>query len=145
MSFRYLSAVLVLAISAGCSDDDPAVHLTTAEVTATARLKSVTHPKWGDIVWANLSIKGVDKTLVAADIDCFALHIGESVSGELWVDSFVDISRGDYPARIGEVSVAVYWPMKDFAAGTDADLVQGKLVLLPKFSGASCFKFSVQR
>ena len=145
MSFRYLSVVLILALSAGCSNDDPVVHLTTAEVTATARLKKVKHLKWGDIVTAHLSIKGVDRTLGAADIDCFALHIGDKVSGELWVDSYIDISRGDYPARNGEVSVAVYWPMKDFAAGTDADLVHGKLVLLPRFSGGSCFKFSVQR
>jgi len=145
MNIRCLTVALVLAISVGCSDDDPVAHLTTAEVTATARLKKVSHLEWGDIVRARLSIKGVDRTLVAADIDCFALHIGDIVSGELWVDSYMDISRGDYPARNGEVSVAVYWPMKNFATGTDADLVRAKLVLLRKFSGASCFKFSAKR
>ena len=133
-------AAVSVAIFAGCNSG-PTVHLQTAEVTATARLKKVTHRKWGDAVWAELSVKGTAKMLKAADIDCFALRIGESVSQDLWVDSLMDISRGGYPACDGKVIVDVYWPMKNFAAGTNAHLPRATLELKPRLEG-SCFEFT---
>jgi hypothetical protein len=141
MSLRTpIFAIVSVAIFAGCTSG-PTVHLQTAEVTASARLKKVTHRKWGDAIWANLSIKGTTMTLESADIDCFVLRVGRSVSKDLWVDSLMDISRGDYPAYDGKVIVSVYWPMEDFSVGTNTDLPRATLELKPRLEG-SCFKFT---
>jgi hypothetical protein len=140
MNAGRIAALVIALASSGCSDV-ASVSAETAEVVATARLKKVTHPKWGDVVWARLHIAGRARKLVSADINCFFLHVGDSESEELWVDSYVDIQRGDYPARDGVVDVAVYWPMKNFHAATNGELVKARLELRPKFAG-SCFEFA---
>jgi len=139
-SVHLLVSSLVLALL-GCDNGDTSVSMRTPEVAATAQLRKVTHPKWGDIVWGRLVLTGTTRKLLSADINCFYLRIRASESEELWVDSHMDIQRGDYPAKDGKVSVAVYWPMKNFKAGTDADLAQATLEFKPWISG-SCFEFA---
>jgi hypothetical protein len=135
------AAVVAIALAAiGCSDV-ASISAETAEVIATAHIRKVTHSKrMGAVVWGRLTITGRARKLKSADIDCFFLHVGGSDSGEPWVDSYVDIQRGDYPARDGVVDVPVYWPMKDFKAGSNDDLAKAWLEVRPRFSG-SCFEF----
>ena len=138
-SGRQLSALAALACI-GCQPGTP-TSVNTPEVTTRADLNEVAHPNWGDIVRGRLVITGTSKELVSADLTCFHLRIDGNLSKEPWVDSHVDIARGDYPATNGKVSVDVYWPMKDFKDGTDADLVDAKLEYKAKETG-SCFKFA---
>jgi hypothetical protein len=126
-----------------CSGCQPGVSASvkTPEITATAELNNVLHPEWGDIVRGRLVISGTSRQLASADIRCFYLRIGDKLSEELRVDSYVNTARGDYPATDGKVNVDVYWPIHNFRDGTDADLAKATLELKPEVTGA-CYKFS---
>src|SRR6187549_3288106 len=89
-SVHLLVSSLVLALL-GCDNGDTSVSMRTPEVAATAQLRKVTHPKWGDIVWGRLVLTGTTRKLLSADINCFYLRIRASESEELWVDSHMDI------------------------------------------------------
>ena len=121
------------------------VYLQNSDVVVTGKLEKVTHPKWNwgavvDVVWGNLSIKGANRTLTSADLDCFTLRIGDSVSEKIYVASIASVSTDGYAARNGEVKVDVYWTMKGFADGTAEDLARARLSLQPNGS-ESCFEF----
>jgi hypothetical protein len=121
------------------------VYLQDSDVIVTGKLEKVTHPKWHsgavvDVVWGNLSIEGANRTLTSADLDCFTLRIGDSVSEKIHVASSASVPTSDYRARDGTVKVDVYWTMKGFAEGTAADLPRARLSLQPK-GPESCFEF----
>ena len=106
MNFRCLTVALVLAISVGCSDGDPVVHLTTAEVTRDCASQESLAPQVGRHSQGQLSIKGVDRTLVAAEHRLLRIAYRRHRSSELWVDSYMDISRSDYRRETGKCP----WP-----------------------------------
>lgn len=137
---RTLAALLAF-VATSCDAGGKTVHATNQDVAATASRLRVRHLSWGDIIFGYLTIRGSSQTLLSADLECFSLHLGTNKSKSIWVDSLVDISRGDYPAEDGSVSVAVYWPMKDFKNGSDADLRTVTLSIDKPYRG-SCFEFS---
>jgi hypothetical protein len=138
---RTIAAFLALLIAAtGCDQGGTTVHAANRDVAASVSRLRVRHLNWGDIVFGYLTIRGSAHTLISADLECFSLHVGSIKSESVWVDSLVDISRGDYPAQNGTVSVAVYWAMKDFKAASDADLRNATLSIDKPYRG-SCFEF----
>lgn len=138
---RTLAVLFTVLLNATGCDDGAMSHATNQEVTATASRLRVRHLSRDDLVFGNLTINGSSQTLLTADLECFSLHVGANKSDSIWVDSYVDIARGDYPARDGTVSVAVYWAMKDFKTATDADLQNATLSIDKPFLGP-CFKFA---
>ena len=111
------------------------------EVTVSAVLTDIRHTKSGETVTATLRIHGTTGKLVAANLECFVLHVGQRKSQSIWVDSFMDVQRGDYPARKGMVAVDVYWAMPDDVKVTAADLRDAKLAIENPFL-SPCFKFA---
>ena len=121
-------------------NDDRVARVADADINATAsRLRT---GKIGPypVVFGYLTIRGNSKPLRSADLECFALQVGSSKSDGIWVDSFVDTLRGDYPARNGTVGVAVYWPMNDFKGATEQELRTATLSIIHPFLGP-CFEF----
>lgn len=133
--------IWLAALACSACQPGTSTSVNTPEFTATAELNNVLHPNWGDIVRGRLIITGTSKKLLSADLTCFHLQIGDHTSEAPWVDSLIDVLRNDYSANGGTVRVDVYWPVKDFKYGTDADLAGAKLEYKPRESG-SCFKFA---
>jgi hypothetical protein len=102
------------------------------EVTATVSNMRVRHRKWGDIVRADLTVRGTSRTLLTANIECFALQVGSARSDSTWIDSWIDVNPFDYPAKEGNLSVPVYWAMEGFKTATDADLSVATLLIRNK-------------
>jgi len=136
-----LALLALLPLATSCGADQPAVHAADQGVTATASRLHVRHFNGVDMIAGQLTVRGNSQTLLTADLECFWLSVGANKSSSVWVDSFVDIQRGDYPAQNGTVSVGVYWAMKKFEQGTNADLKNLTLSIKHPFS-ASCFNFA---
>jgi len=137
---RALATLLFVAGVSACMDGGITAHAENDEVTATVSRLRVRHLDWGDIVLGHLKIRGIKQKIVSADLECFALQVGAFKSKEIWVDSYMSIAQWDYPARGDTVYVDVYWPMKDFKAGTDEDLRKVTLSIIKKPS-SPCFKW----
>ena len=112
------------------------------EITATAKLTGIRHMKFGDVVTGQLRVEGMSRELLSADLECFWLHVGTRTSESVWVDSFSDIQRGDYPARDGAVVVGVYWAMPDDMKLTPVDLREAMLEIRNPTLSPSCFEFT---
>jgi hypothetical protein len=135
---------LFVAVSACSSDGKQVVAAKSADATAVATLKEVEHTSYGDIVKANLVIEGARGVLVSADLDCVTVHIGNSHSEKIYVDSYVDTLTGKYPAKDGRISVAIYWTMSNFSAGTKAELREAVLKI-DSNQNRPCFVSSEKR
>ena len=140
MKLRLTSLCLIAVLTVASCAARTSVRFQDASISATGQLNRVSHPKWGDVVWGKLTIEGLSRPLKSADLDCFALRIGDSVSENTYYTSIASVSTSDYPALDGKVIAPVYWPMKDFAGGTNADLARAELSLRPHANG-SCFEF----
>lgn len=140
MTSRSPSLSLIALFALAACGGGTSLFIYNSEVVATVRLGKVTHPKWGDVVWGTLSIEGTNRPLKSANLGCFTLRIGDSTSENIYVSSIASVLTQGYPAREGKVIVPVYWAMKDFVSGTNADLARAQLAIKPTSSG-SCFEF----
>jgi len=138
---RTIAFLICVGIFAfGCGDVHTIARAADEEVSATAsRLRVRTMGEF-KVIFGYLTVQGRTRTLLTADLECFALQVGSSKSDSIWVDSFVDIQRGDYPAQNGKVAVAVYWAMKDFKHATEQELRNATLSIVHPFLGP-CFQF----
>jgi hypothetical protein len=145
-SFKRLWAIAlgVLTLTAGCGSGT-SVYTANNEVSVTASITGIRRTKYGDTVAGFLKIEGNKRKLVSADLECFWLHVGATKSESIWVDTYIDTLRGDYPARDGVVTVGVYWAMPDDARLTAADLREAKLTIKNPFLTPSCFEFAKTR
>ena len=141
---RFLLAFALGALGAGCasSDDGVTVSYKDHEVRATATLTKVVHDDEGDFVLGTISIKGVKRPLLKADIHCFVLRIGESRNVENWTDGLMSSAGTGYLADDGEVFAMLHMPMTKFHDGTAADFHRARLERGPPPTSAQCFEFS---
>lgn len=141
---RFLSALLgLLVFASACGNGEPIARAADQEVTAAAsRLRVGTIGPYR-VIFGYLTVRGTSQTLLTADLECFALEVGSSKSDSIWVDSFIDTLRGDYPAHHGKVGVAVYWPMKDFKGATAQELSNATLSIIHPFL-SPCFQFGIK-
>ena len=134
-------ALAVAVLATGCGSGT-SVFTMNNEVSAIARLTGVRHTQHGDMITGVLKIEGSGRKLVSADLECFWLHIGARKSQSIWVDQFIDVQRGDYPASNGVVNVGVYWAMPDDMKLTEADFRDANMTIENPFLSPSCFEFT---
>lgn len=117
-----VSGCALLLLMSACAAPRPTIQMAQPEVTATVSKLRVRHRRWGDIVRGDLTVRGTSRTLLTANIECFALQVAAASSTSIFVDSWIYVIPFDYPAKDGTLSVPVYWAMKDFKTATDAGL-----------------------
>jgi len=102
--------VIVLTVTLTCAKCKVIKeNISLGHVLINVEITKMRHKDNVTLVYADLEIKGQDKILKTANLDCITINFGNLKSEKIYIDSVADFLTTDYQAKNNKIKANVYW------------------------------------
>lgn len=134
-TIRFCCYFFLPFILMSCNENDVSIHKENNDegFYVDINLKSLVKKKFKDdnyaVIYGDLSIKGLERKMLSANLDCFSLISNGIESNDIYVDSVASFEKTKYLADSnGKVFASVYWTFPN-ASEKDIELQKAELII----------------